>query len=46
MLSTHGTVKKLPGAAVFPVIAVTCFSTEARCCSMEFEGVGRLGETV
>ena len=33
--STQGTVKKEPGAAGLPVIEVTCFSTDARCCSME-----------
>src|SRR5580700_1684664 len=39
--STQGTVKKDPGAVVLPVTEVTCFCTEARCCSMELATVER-----
>jgi hypothetical protein len=41
--STHGTVKKEPDVAGLPVIDVTCFNTEARCCSIPLEGVERTG---
>lgn len=34
MESIHGTVKNAPGCAVFPLIEVTCFKTDVRCCSI------------